>query len=138
MHRQFFFFLHMFPLQLHFDNHFTISSIMNSYHMNVFIRLSLRWMSQTLRYICLCRGKAKDILEANILGALGALHDSLGDTAAPAIWQNIIESIRSVSSEQSCDTALACSKTIAILRRAAEICVGYPTTMYSISVCIYK
>lgn len=103
-----------------------------------FIRLSVQWMSLTLRYICLSHGKAKDILEANILGALGSLHDSLGDTAARAVWQNIVESIRSVSSEQSCDTVLASSKTIAILRRAAEICVGDPDTLYSISVCLYK
>ena len=95
-------------------------------------------MSQTLRYICLCHGNAKDILEANIIGALSALHDSLGDTAAPSIWQNIVETIRSVSSELICDTVLAGSKTIAILRRAAEICVGHPTTMYSIAVCLYK
>ena len=102
------------------------------------IRLSLRWMSQTLRYICLCHSKPNDILAANILEAFGALHDSLGDSAAPDIWHNIVESIRSVSSEQSCDTAIACNKTIAILRRAAEICVGCPETMYSISVCLYK
>jgi hypothetical protein len=95
-------------------------------------------MSLTLRYICQSHGKAKDILEANILGALGALHDSLGDTAAPAVWQNIVESIRSVSSEQSCDIVLASSRTIAILRRASEICVGDLDTLYSISVCLYK
>lgn len=71
------------------------------------------------------------------MDALRAL-TAIDDKQTSHISRNIVEVIRSISSAKGCESALSNENTIAMLRRAAEMCSEEAKTMYSISVILYK
>ena len=101
------------------------------------IKASSRWVSLTLRYLCLGYKHPRELLDAHIIAALQGLYNIDG-RQSPNISQDIVEVIRAISSTPGCETALATTQTITMLRRAAEICRTDRKAMYSITVILYK